>query len=451
MVPILHPLPLDLTGKALTNIFFSEEHSVADQADDPYKIVVLEKGYFYKHDLIVYDHLRKPLIPNVDYQITAIQPEIAKTTAFTACAVIVIKNPRITNKVFVSGRYVGGEYCMLTDAIIHAAQTLLLGGVRKVYWKNIKDKPNAFRPSGHQHLYWQLYKFTKPTATLKRIQVAQKIITGKDFTGLYDEWKSIYDEINQDLQALEDRLTIHIEDKMDPHRVTKLQVKLELVYNGYPATYDEARQGSGAVMDAYATPLRAKESIEFNFLPMLQTHLDDKANPHGVTYATLGTYNMQMLVDLANQFYTRGETTESSYRLGNRTWNQAKQEVQTGMYPSEIKFGLFDWTRFALMAPPAEHILTCASNGYMTWRPVRTMLNTYTKKGNKTFYISGAQSYSGSNWINLFNRWIGPQPENSIGILRSSYSHGTSAGNGGIWVVIPVNIIMRFINGSWNY
>lgn len=451
MVPILHPLPLDLTGKAPSNIFLSEEHSVFDQAEDPYKVVVLEKGYFYTHDLIVYDHLHKPLIKDVDYQCTALQPQVAKDTAFTACAIIVITNPRINKKVFVTGRYVGGEYCMLTDAIIRMARSLLAGGKRKVYWKNLYDKQSDFRPNGHQHLYWQLYGFAKPTLTVKRMQRAQQVITGRDFNGLYLEWKAIYDTVSNDLQTIEDRLTTHINDKVDPHKVTKLQIKLELVYNGFPATIDEARQGSGAVMDAYATPLRTKEAIEFNFLPKLQNHVADRNNPHGVTYATLGTYNMSMLVGYGNGYYSKGTTTNSAARINNLTWAQVKTNIRTNMYPNEMKSGLLPSEHYSQTAPIPQYILTGSANGYMSWQPIRTMLNTYTKKGNQTFYVTGNQPYVGATWIRVFNTFIGPKPVNSIGVLKSTYYYGSGTGNGSLTVALPTFAMMRYINGSWNF
>lgn len=449
MVPILHPLPEDLTGAAETNVVRNEEHSVFDQSDQPYKVVVMEKGYFYTHDLIVMDHLRKPLIPNVDYQCIAIQPEIAKKTAFTACAVIVISNPRITQKVFVTARMVGGQYCMLTDGIIRMAETLLLGGERKVFWKNLKDKPNTFKPNGHNHLYWQLYKFTKPTATVKRMVAAQQVIAAKDFKGLYDEWQIKFKQFDDALTESEARLTTHINDKLNPHNVTKLQVQLNLVYNGSVATADEARRNTGSVMDAYATPLRTKEQIAFAFDPLLNQHMLDYNNPHGVTYQTLGVYSPQDIVSLANKYYDKGTTVRSTLKLGGLTWDQIKANIRTNNDCAQITWGAFPWQNYSNNAPSGNTALFGSPNGYTQYRAITPVLNQYVKKGNQVYYITGNLPYNYAQVQTMFQQTFGAKPDNSIGVCRTTYNHGTSTGNGGILVLLPSIFFLRCIGGVW--
>lgn len=449
MVPILHPLPLDWTGDAATNIVLDEVHDLTDQSGDPYKIVVLEKGYFYTHDLIVSDHLHKSLIKDVDYQLTVIQPEVAKKTAFKACAVIVITNPRINKKVFVTARMVGGEYCMLTDGIISMAQSLLAGGKRKVYYRNLTNKPSDFTPSGHQHAWWQLYGFTEPTSILQRIRTAQKIITGRDFLSLYSEWRLTYDNINNQLTAVEASLTAHIADTEDPHQVTKVQVQLERVYNATLATYGEAIQQNGSAMFSYATPLRVKESIQSSFLPTLQQHIANTNNPHGVTYATLGTLSVQELQQKANNYYDRGSATNASYRLSGITWDQVKANIRSSIPAANITTGRFNWPLYSANPPPADHILSGADSGYLTWIPIRNVMSTYIKQGNKIFYLAGNFTYDGQVVNNAFKANFGPQPAGSIGIFRWTRYHGTGTSNGGILVPLTNLSVLRSDGVNW--
>lgn len=450
MVPIQHPLPEDLTGAAETNVIRNEEHSVFDQSDSPYKVVVLEKGYFYTHDLIVMDHLYKPLIPNVDYQCIAIQPEIAKKTAFTACAVIVISNPRIIQKVFVTARMVGGEYCMLTDGIIRMAETLLLGGERKVFWKNLKDKPNTYRPNGHNHLYWQLYGFTKSTETVRRMANAQSTMTAKEFDGLYDEWQIKYGEFNSSLTEVDARLTTHINDKSNPHNVTKLQVQLNLVANEPVATADEARRNTGTVMDAYATPLRTKEQIAFAFDPLLNQHKADFNNPHGVTYQTLGVYSPQDVINLANNYYDRGTTVTSSLMIAGMTWDTVKNNVRTNLDCAQITWGSFPWQNYSTNAPGGGWVLFGSATGYTQYRELGAVVNQYAKKGNPVFFISTTMPYDFNQIRQIFQNTFGAKPDNSVGVCKTLRVHETSTGNGGIAVMLPMMIFLRCIGGTWS-
>lgn len=449
MVPILHPLPLDWTGQAVTNMVFSEEHDISDMAEDPYKVVVLDKGYFYTHDLVVYNHLHQEMIPDVDYQCIAIQPEIVSKTGFGACAVIVVTNTRVRNKVYVTARMVGGEYCELTDAIINMAQALLIGGKRKVYYRNLKDKPHDFLPNGHQHTLWQLYRFTPATNILKRMVTAQNTISSKDFDSLYQQWRFIYDQQEDSLVDIENRLTTHINDTFDPHGVTKVQVRLSQVYNGLPATADEARQASGAIMNAYATPLRTKESIEYNFLPQLQQHITDFNNPHKVTWETLGSYSVQGLQSLANNYYNKGETTNSAAMYSNVTWDNLKVTVRSNLPATNLTSGRLPWSLYSMVAPPAEHILSADPSGYMTWRPIRTVLNEHVKKGNQVIYLAGDQPMNAQAICNIYQAAVGPKPDQTVGIYKWTVYHNTGTGNGGITVVIPDIGMVVCMNGVW--
>lgn len=452
MVPILHPLPLDWTGYSPSNIVTNEMHDVSVYADDPFKIVVLDKGYFYTHDLIVFDHLHKPLIKGPDYQCLMLEPKVASKTAFKACAVIVIKNPRIVSKVYVTARMVGGEYCQLTDAIINTANTVLAGGVRKIYWKNLKDKPGAYRPSGHMHAWWQLYGFTEPTKILMRMEAAQKITTGKDFDGVYLEWRAKFNQLDFALKDIEARLTTHINDQFDPHQVTKVQIGLSEVFNGPVASLSEAQQANGSVTYSYATPIRTKQSIEFNFLPVLQQHIDDYNNPHRVTWETLGTYSVQGLQQLANQYYTRGETVTASYNYASITWDEAKNRVRKELPILTLTSGMAPWSLYSTNVPTGatnEWVLMGDVSGYAVWKPIRTIMDVYVKKGNQVFYISGVQGYNGAGVANAFQTLIGPKPDGSIGVYTWIYGHGTNSGNGGLAVMLYGRASVVCRAGRW--
>lgn len=78
----------------------------------------------------------------------------------------------------------------------------------------------------------------------------------------------------------------HITDYTNPHRVTRAQVGLALVENYAVPSEQEARQG--ILNTRYMTPLRTAQAIQEQAGKLLQAHIDDKTNPHAVTKAQVG-------------------------------------------------------------------------------------------------------------------------------------------------------------------
>lgn len=452
MVPILHALPADWTADASSNYVINEGHNIAAQHHDPYRVVVLEKGYFYLKDLQVFDHLHRELKKGTDYQCLAISKKVANKTGLPACAVIVITNPAIGDRVFVNARMVGGEYCSVNEAIVQMAMQLLAGGIRKVYWKNVIDKPDDFRPNGHLHLLWQLYGFTKPTAVLKRMSVAVNLGTKVAFDGIYSKYRSEMDQVELGLTAIEERLTTHINDKNDPHTVTSLQIQLELVYNAPPASQLQAEQTSGSIMNYYATPLRAKESTAVNFTNQLMQHINNKNNPHGVTAATLKTYNVQQIQTKANLYYDRGQTVNSSYRIGNILWNQAKVNMRSNIPVANITSGFFPWYVFSPTPPNPNEVLMATRSNVTSWLPASYVIFEWEKKANRIYYVSGLVPTNPAANLNEASAQLAAmagtwQPNGSMLVFRWYSDSNLGTGNGSI-ITRSENVGMAVMSGG---
>jgi hypothetical protein len=80
-------------------------------------------------------------------------------------------------------------------------------------------------------------------------------------------------------------------DYTNPHRVTKAQVGLSLVQNFQVATEEEAVAGELDIR--YMTPLKVKQAIDKQAGDMIRAHVDDKTNPHEVTKAQVGLGSVQ--------------------------------------------------------------------------------------------------------------------------------------------------------------
>lgn len=82
----------------------------------------------------------------------------------------------------------------------------------------------------------------------------------------------------------------HIGDRNNPHQTTKAQVGLGNVDNFATATEAEAR--AGALNDRMMTPLRVAQAIATQALAPLNDHVNNRNNPHGVTSTQVGLGNV---------------------------------------------------------------------------------------------------------------------------------------------------------------
>lgn len=116
-------------------------------------------------------------------------------------------------------------------------------------------------------------------------------------------------------------LNTHVNDKSNPHVVTKAQVGLDLVENYSIASKADAE--AGVSNSLYMTPLRTKEGIDKFAIAPLNTHINNKSNPHVVTKTQIGLGSVENYppatlseaVDgLRNDRYLTPSTTQAAIR-----------------------------------------------------------------------------------------------------------------------------------------
>lgn len=89
---------------------------------------------------------------------------------------------------------------------------------------------------------------------------------------------------------VDNKINAHLNDKNNPHGVTKVQVGLGNVDNYPTANQDEAIAGTRN--DRFMTPLRTMDSIKTNAIGPLNAHINNKNNPHNVTKEQVGLGNV---------------------------------------------------------------------------------------------------------------------------------------------------------------
>jgi len=85
-------------------------------------------------------------------------------------------------------------------------------------------------------------------------------------------------------------INAHIADKNNPHQTTKAQVGLSNVPN-YPAATSSAA-AAGIDNASFMTPYLVTQQLNAAVFPVINAHLADKNNPHGVTKAQVGLSNV---------------------------------------------------------------------------------------------------------------------------------------------------------------
>lgn len=447
MNPLLYPLPLDLSGESSCNRVIDEFHDLTDQQGLPYRVVVMDKGYFYTKDLNIVDG-RGYTLQKKDYQCTMLNPVISKTTALTACAVIVITNKNIHPVLRITTQMVGGIHCKLTPAILEQTKGLL-NNTRKVYWKNILNKPDKFNPNGHLHALWELFGFTPSVIQLRRMTVAQETILEKNLNNIFEDFRKDIKPIEDKFDQIDDSLERHIADENNPHRISVLDPEINLgnVLNADIATLEQARQMSGELLNVYATPLRVYNSIETNFLNQLNQHINDEANPHKDTAASVGTLTIQELNLLANSYYDKNTVVDSTERLGGDTFTTLFTAFRTNIPIKEIRSGLLTPNFFTIDAATVDSILVPVNNtGVPRWRSLADIFDKFASKSTGIIYLAGNYP-PGSAAVNALNSQVGfSVPLGTIAVYRQIRDYSAH------WVVYyDTNIAVLKQTGWSNY
>lgn len=438
MIPTLYALPYDpngnLEGNYQTEIIDLDEQYVEDN-----KVVVLTKGYFYKHDLIITYQDGTPLGKH-QYRVTSGHPKLTADTSLENASVLVIQGELKHSTIVVTARMVGGEYCSLNHTIVTELKNLMQN-TRVVHYNNIKGVPNDFKVSGHLHALWQLYGFTESTLKLKRIEACFELEAQRDFDELWREIKLRFDETNRDLGDVELLLTEHIANKNNPHRLTAKQVGLDAVLNAPIATDAEASFKSGDLLATYATPRSLDLAIKTNFLNELDFHINNTNNPHRENANDIGTYNTGQLDYLNSEYYNRGETTRATHRISGtkdadnntlsigETFQELYDRARKNLNASEIRTGTIPIENIIAGGKPANHILVAGPNNNLVWRSVAEIWTNVAPKPFSVFRVATDAPNGGTaGWLNA-NFPPHTVGEGSIALFKQT-NMGTSYQNG---------------------
>lgn len=287
MTPIVIKYPLDLTGKSPNNLVLGEIHDLPAGVN---RAIATNYGPFYTQKLVVRElPSGKVLTPNVQYKAVQLYEEATMRSGLEVCAILVITDTAVANKVELDYQVVGGEFSSSVAAIQQLIESLDLDS-RPVTWAEVLGKPSAFPPSEHLHDVGDLYGFEYVVAALEAIR--QAILQGDEAT--HDELRRYADKLSSDQDAklaqLKAAVDAHINNVNNPHQTTKAQVGLGSVENLPLAT--QALAEAGQSNQHYMTPLSVAQAITKQVLVPLNAHIARTDNPHAVTKTQVGLSNL---------------------------------------------------------------------------------------------------------------------------------------------------------------
>lgn len=129
-------------------------------------------------------------------------------------------------------------------------------------------------------------------------------------------------------------LETHASRVDNPHRVTKAQVGLGNVSNFPTATLVEA--GEGIAQDRFMTPETTAHAIDVQVGADFDAHAANKANPHGVTKAQVGLFNVENF-PVATAEEARLGTRADRYMTPQRTTQLMAEYVNSRLMDHELR------------------------------------------------------------------------------------------------------------------
>ncbi len=274
--------PLDLTGRSPNNLVANEPHTLGATGN---RAFVMNNGPFFVKSLVVKNALTgQVLVPNDQYKPLQLMPDLTALSGLNVCAVIWVTDPSVT-QVTVTAQVVGGDASGYNEGIMRLIESLELDN-RSIYWGQIVGKPEFYPPARHLHDIGDVYGFEYLVAAIYTVRDAVLIGDAAAHREIMDYIDGVRAELRGDLDAMDNRLTQHINRVDNPHNTTKAQVGLSAVQNYGIASEAEARAGTSNTV--YLTPLRAAQLVDALIGTAISDHANNTNNPHNVTKTQVG-------------------------------------------------------------------------------------------------------------------------------------------------------------------
>lgn len=258
--------PFDPTGKAATNKITAERQPIAPPELGQYHFVLPAAAPYFADSVKMYLlPSRRELIQGQDWAPGHYFHDASLACADRIYGSFVFYDQTLQGAIEYNYQTLGGVWTISAEKILEILSNKLLNP-RRVNWEQIVNLPIAFPVIDHE---WHL----------------DDMVGAKELEAALN---GIRDAI---LASGSEGLTNHINDKNNPHQVTKAQVGLGSVQD-YPVA-DIATAQAGVSNSHYLTVLRGAQMMQALYGNRMDQHINDSNNPHNTTKAQVGLSNVE--------------------------------------------------------------------------------------------------------------------------------------------------------------
>lgn len=375
--PLIAKYPLDKSGTSPTNKVVGEIREINGSRE---RAFVPYAGPFYADTMkIINADTGKELVPVDDYILCQPFQQASLRTGLDVECVVWLKT-ETPIRVQLAYQVVGGEYSWSIDALVQMINEIDLDG-RPVQWGAIIGKPTAYPPAPHIHDIGDTYGWEYVTFQLEGIRNAILVGDEASHDELRQQMQAIRDGLQEEIDALDGRLTGHVNDFNNPHRTTKAQVGLGSVEDYPIASTAEALAGTAA--NRYMTPQRTSALAQRLVDEAVTAHINDKNNPHNTTKAQVGLGNVQnygvastaeaTAGVVADKYMTPALTKSAIMTMVGDAFNAHVANLNNPHQTTKAQVGLGLVDNFPT-ATSAEAIAGTATNRFMTPALTRALI-----------------------------------------------------------------------------
>lgn len=409
-MPTITRLPLDLSGKAVTNLRKNESRNVVRATGKVNRIIIPYFGAYYTDSMEVRDVNGVLLKHRVNVEFTYHYEIFGQVTGKGVAAMVVITDPTLQGPFSITYQAVGGNFSLsyleLKDIIDYIATS-----DQKIKWEDIIDKPTAYIPAPHTHEWWQLYGMDSLVDALRRL--ADKWATGT--SGIVGSNSGYYKDYLLQMQAALDdylnRVNAHIQDRNNPHKTDKVKIGLSNINNWPLANYAQSIDRS---INNYYQPIGGVyNQLITTVIPILNSHITDRAtpthpDPHNTTLAQLGLYSVDQIKALFDNRLLRTDSAVGTTLLAGATYETIYNASRTNLDASNVDPNTrFTQDKLGELPPgadPTKYVLT----GDNKYTPIENFVKKYLNLSASVYFAGGGIAYATAQAaIERFN-WVKP-------------------------------------------
>lgn len=295
-----------------------EAHTITPGAGKNYNWFIPNAAPFFGFSVVL-KHVAsgKTLQRGVDYNLGLEYHQFnTQVTLRPVYAAIVLIDTSLTGQFILDYMTIGGQYAINeTKALAYMANAAI--DPRVTQWDSVTDIPPQFPVTQHLHDVVDIVGMSDVVTAIQALTVAMLSGGGKWFQSLNE----------------------HLNDFNDPHHV------LDMIPGDGGSAIAKATQQQaieGVDNTAYMTSLRVAQYCAANILSVINDHIADKNNPHGVDKAAVGLALVQNLA-LAVKADVDGNTNLGNYAT-----------LEVAMYAAQLAVQAYQTTYAQSMATQQE-------------------------------------------------------------------------------------------------